>query len=219
MAINEPAAIMINDQMINAGFFGEARWLTQYITPNALEVQRLHSEITAEIPSQDERIIACWKWVASRVRYVTFVNGRLWIAGKSSTQKDLWTLPEMTIRTKVGNCAVKSFLLTSLLRRELPANQVYCVLGNLYNGKAGGHAWLNLRINGTDYTMESTTDQVPALVPSIKTTRYEPVHYFNDVEVLAVPGRTQLVPFTDVYSTWLTDYLHWASIEKDARGA
>jgi hypothetical protein len=108
---------------------------------------------------------------------------------------------------------VKSFLLTSLLRNELPPEQVYCTLGNLYNGKPGGHAWVSLKLDGQEYFMESTTPTAPPLVPASAATRYEPVHYFNDVSVLAVEGRTQMVPMSHCYSTWLSDYLNWAYIQ------
>ncbi|MFA5401487.1 MAG: hypothetical protein WC359_13640 [Dehalococcoidia bacterium] len=213
----EREAIPINDQPVSATFFGEGRWLTDFITPDALEVQALHEKLTKGITEVIERITSCWKWVADQVNYVKFVRGKVWIAGKVSVQDDLWTLPETTIKTRVGNCAVKSFLLTSLLRNELSEDEVACVLGNLYTGRPGGHAWVNVRFGGEEYTMESTTSLVPPLVPSCATDRYEAVHFFNDKKVKAVEGKTQLIPFADVYSTWLSDYLHWASIEGERR--
>ena len=209
--------IKIDDQPIAASFFGEVRRLTDFITPDALEVQDLYEELTQGIKDSTERISACWQWVASKVKYVKFVRGKVWINGKSSVQNDLWTMPEMTVRTLVGNCAVKSFLLASLLRNELPADQVYCALGNLYNGKPGGHAWINLKLDGEDYIMESTTPKAPAMVASHLVERYEAVHFFNDEKVLAVEGKTQLFPYTDVYSSWLSDYLNWAYIHGDRR--
>lgn len=205
--------LRIDDQPIAADFFSQGRWLTDWITPDALEIGELHRNLTKGITAPLERITACWKWVASEVKYVKFVRGRIWINGKSSTQNDLWTLPNTTVHTHVGNCAVKSFLLTSLLRRELPVSQVYCVLGNLYNGKPGGHAWVSLKLDGDDYIMESTMPTGPPLVRKQATQRYEAVHYFNDKVVLAVEDKTQLIPMTACYSTWLSDYLHWAYIE------
>lgn len=209
--------IPIDNQPIDATFFGEMRRLTDWITPDALEVEKLHKRLTEGITSPRDRITACWKWVADQVKYVKFVKGRIWINGRSSVQQDLWLLPESSIHVRVGNCATKSFLLASLLRNELPAEQVHCVLGNLYNGKPGGHAWLNLKLDNADYIMESTTPLVPPLVLSNVTKRYEPVHYFNDEEVLAVEGKTVMVPFTEAYSEWLASYLHWAYIESGGR--
>jgi hypothetical protein len=202
----------INDQPIAASFFGEGRWLTDFITPDEPDVRELYSSVTRGLADPVDRIIALRNWVANRVRYVQFVRGHLWINGKSAIQNDLWTSPSLTIQTKVGNCAVKSFLLTSLLRNELPADRVYCTMGNLYNGKPGGHAWVTVK-NGDEQIMETTVPSAPAMVPAAVATRYESVHYFNDKEVYAVPGRTQLVPMAAVYSTWLERYLKWAYIE------
>ncbi|MGQ9545918.1 MAG: transglutaminase-like domain-containing protein [Dehalococcoidia bacterium] len=205
--------IRIDDQPIEASFFGEVRRLTSFITPVAMEVQELYKKITKDASNTVDKIVACWKWVASRVKYVEFVRGKLTINGKTSVQNDLWTLPETTIKTQVGNCAVKSFLLTSLVRNELSSDQAYCALGNLYNGKPGGHAWCSIKLDSTEYIMESTRPTVPPLVPAHAAQRYEAVHYFNDAKVYAVEGKTQLIPMTACYSSWLSDYLNWAYIE------
>ena len=211
------AMVPIDDQPIAAGLWGEGSWLTDFITPDALDVQALHRQITEGINDRKERILACWKWVASQIKYVKFVKARMWVNGRSSVQDDYWQLPSLTLQTGVGNCAVKSFLLCSLLRNELPADQVYCALGNLYNGKAGGHAWIALNEDNEQYYMESTMPTAPPLVPASAAPRYEAVHYFNDEKVFAVQGKTQLVPFTLCYSTWLETYLHWAYIEGQRR--
>ena len=208
-----PNIIAMDDQPIDASFFGEVRRLTDFITPAALEVQTLYEDLTEGVTGTRDKILACWKWVASQVKYVRFVKGKLWINGIASVQNDLWTLPETTIRTQVGNCAVKSFLLTSLLRNALPPEQVCCALGNLYNGKAGGHAWVKLNLDDEEFVMESTMPTAPPMVPVSAAKRYEAVHYFNDENVQAVEGMTQLVPFTACYSDWLREYLHWAYIE------
>ena len=134
--------------------------------------------------------------------------------GRSSVQRDYWAPPSLTIQTRVGNCAVKSFLLCSLLRNELPADGVYCTLGNLYNGKVGGHAWCTLKLDDGEYVMESTMPTAPPLVPIGAATRYEAVHYFNDKSTYAVDGKTQILPYTLCYSTWLSDYLNWAYIQE-----
>jgi len=205
--------VAINDQPVAASFFGEGKWLTDFVTPEASDVQGLYAYLTKGLTNSIDRITACGKWVANQVRYVQFVKGKIWIEGKSSVQTDLWTYPSMTIKTRVGNCAVKSFLLTSLLRNELPANEVYCILGNLHNGKPGGHAWVALKLPEGEQIMETTVPSAPAMVSAAKATRYESVHYFNDQEVYAVEGRTQLVPMAAVYSTWLGEYLNWLYIQ------
>jgi len=206
--------IKIDDQPIAATFFNEVSRLTEFITPNALEVKDLYHHLTDGINTSRDRILACWHWVAADVKYVKAVRAKIWVEGRSSAQSDLWQLPSMAIMTRVGNCANKAFLLASLLRNELPPNDVYCVLGNLHNGVAGGHAWVQLDLDGEQYTMESTMPTAPPLIPIHQAVRYEAVHFFNDMEVHAVEGRTQLVPFAECYSTWLESYLNWAYINR-----
>jgi len=206
-------ATLIDDQPISATFFGEGRWLTDFVTPNALDIQALHKDITEGLDTLDERLVALHDWVACNIKYTRFVKGKLWVGGKSSAQDDLWSMPSITARVKIGNCANMSFLLASLVRNELPANQVYCVLGNLYNGKPGGHCWVQARLRGADYIMESTRADAPPMVPVTAADRYEVVHLFNDQEAYAIEGKTVMEPFTMCYSTWLRDYLDWAYIK------
>lgn len=209
--------VPIDDQAISAGFFGEGKWLTDYVTPEELEVRNLFNKLTAHEDSLEGKIRACHKWVATQVRYVPFVHAKIIVEGKASDQSDYWQEPAMVIRTKVGNCANKAFLLGSLLRSALPYENVHVALGNLYNGKPGGHAWVEAKVNGRDYISETTRPDVPALVPAETATRYEPVHYFNDKEVFTVPGKTVLQPFANYYSVWLKDYLDWAYIQGGKR--
>jgi len=205
--------IAIDDQPISATFFGEGRWLTDFVTPNASDIRKLHKDLTQGITSLEDRIAALHSYVASKIRYTRFVKGRLSIEGKSSIQDDLWNMPSITARVNVGNCANKAFLMTSLLRQDMPSSQVHCVLGNLYNGKAGGHAWVQVKLGGQDYIIETTRADVPALVLASNADRYEAVHLFNDETAYAIEGRTMMEPMTACYSTWLSDYLDWAYIE------
>lgn len=210
-------AVLIDDQPISASFFGEGKWLSSFITPNALDIKELHNSITKDIAETQDKVLACWKWVADKVRYVKFVRGRLEIEGKASEQEDLWNTPSVTARVKVGNCANKAFLLTSLIRNDLPSNRVHCVLGNLYSDNPGGHAWVQIKgLDGQDLIMESTRSDVNPLVPADTAARYDAVHLFNDKEVFAIPGKTQMIPFTAAYSDWLKDYLDWKYIKGES---
>jgi len=208
------AEMLIDNQPIATTFFGEGRFLTSFITPDALEVRELHNKLIENMSSRDDRILACWEWVANEVRYTPFVKGKLWINGHYSTQDDLWNEPSVTIRVKVGNCANKAFLLTSLLRNELSADEVYCVLGNLYQPKEGGHAWVEVKLSGQSYIMETTRADIKPFIPVGLTDIYEAVIYFNDKTVYAIEGRTVLSPFCSVYAEWLRDYLDWAYIRR-----
>lgn len=210
-------AIPVDDQPMSANFFGAGTWLTDYITPDSPDIQILYKEITRNLNGIEEKSIACWDWVANEVKYQPFLRATVNIAGKVAFQEDYWQMPNLCSRTKIGNCANKAFLLTSLLRNHFEANQVYCVFGNLHNGHETGHAWVEAIVNGTDFILESTRNDVP-MVPTAEAPRYEPIHYFNDKTVLVIPGRTEMVPFAACYSDWLRDYLNWRYIEERNQG-
>lgn len=202
--------ITIDDQPISAGFFGEGKWLSDYVTPEEPDIMMLYEEITKGLSSREEKIVACWDWVANQIKYKSFIKATISVEGKASTQDDYWQTPAMCSKTKVGNCANKAFLLASLLRRELKANQVYTVLGNLVNGHREGHAWVQVNLD-SEYIVEATRNDVPMVLAAVAK-RYEPVHYFNDQTVMAIPGRTVMTPYANAYSEWLRDYLAWSYI-------
>ncbi len=209
-----PTAIAINDQPIEATFFGEGKWLTEFITPNALEVKRLHDKLTDGVDEIGDRVLACWEWVANKVRYVRFVQARIEINGHVSAQEDYWQDPSQVIRTKIGNCANKAFLLCSLLRNELPPERVSAVLGNLnQGGEIGGHAWCEVSLNSHSSILEATRGDMRPMVATDVADMYEPVIYFNDKNLSAIEGRTLLTPFCALYADWLRDYLDFAYIQ------
>jgi transglutaminase-like putative cysteine protease len=206
--------ILTDNQPISARFFGEGKWLNEFITPTNLEVETLYKNLTENASNPVQKISAIRAWVTQKLKYKPFIAGTLTIEGKTNHNSDLWLDPSTTIRTGVGNCANKSFVLVSLLRNEFPDSQVFCVLGNLHSTTSGGHAWGQITIDDQDYVIETTTDKVPPLVPVESAKAYEPVHLFNDNpdRIYVYPGRTVLQPFSAVYSTWLENYLDWAYI-------
>ncbi|MFA5991827.1 MAG: transglutaminase-like domain-containing protein [Candidatus Doudnabacteria bacterium] len=208
---------IVDNQPISARFFGEGRWLTEFITPNNLDVTQLYNQITNGAFDRIERITRLRGWVTDKIKYKPFISGTLRIENNVQTNRDVWMDSALTIRTRVGNCANKAFLLASLLRRELSDTEVFCVFGNLYNSpnsdQAGGHAWVQVLYDDNFYILESTTKKVPPMVLAERATRYEAVHLFNDQRVYVVPGRTALQPFSAVYSQWLENYLDYAYIE------
>ena len=205
--------ISIDDQPISATFFKEGRWLTEFVTPDSMEIKELYGELTKGLPSGAARVEALHRWVSTEVKYKDFIKAKLWVEGKSSTNPDVWLSPSLTKQVKIGNCANKSFLLASLLRNELSPGEVHVVLGNLYNGKPGGHAWVQVKLNDRAFIVESTRPDVPAMVPAAIADRYEAVHFFNDKTAYAIEGRTIMLPMTRCYSTWLKDYLDWSYIQ------
>lgn len=209
----EANVLPIDDQPISATFFDEGRWLSDFVTPDEPDIIKLWQKITKGLYTSGDRITACWDWVANQVKYKNFIRAEIKIEGKYSFQDDFWQTPAMCAKTLVGNCCNKAFLLASLLRNELESDQVYCVLGNLFNGTEGGHAWVEVDIGSCCYIVEATRNDVPMIITD-QAERYQPVHYFNDKGVLAVPGRTVMTPFQACYSDWLRDYLQWSYIRR-----
>jgi transglutaminase-like putative cysteine protease len=204
--------IPIDDQPIAATFFDEAHWLSDFVTPNQPDILTLWERITRGITNQNERIVAAWDWVANQVAYKPFIKASIQVEGVTSYQDDYWATPSQVTKIRVGNCANKAFLLTSLLRNELGPDQVYTVLGNLFNGHASGHAWVQVNTGNGEFVVEATRNDVPMLAVA-RADRYAPVHYFNDKTVLAVPGRTVMTPMAACYSEWLRDYLNFSYIQ------
>ena len=212
----EPEAIAIDDQPISSSFFGVGGWLTDYITPNAFEVRQLYEELIAGIEDLEQQVTALWDWVASEVKYVPFVSGSLRIGNYTSRQRDVWMPPSMVIKTRLGNCANKAFLLTSLVRNLLPPTNVFCVLGNLHQPGEGGHAWVEVTLDDIDYILETTHADMVPFTERIKQDIYEDVIYVNDQGTYALEGRTLIQPFCAVYAEWLKDYLNWTYINSRA---
>lgn len=203
----------INDQPIASSFFNEGRWLTDFVTPDALEVQELYDELTEGLATIQEKMEALRYWVASEIKYTHYVWGKIQIGNKISVQRDLWQTPSMAIQTRIGNCANKAFLLASLLRNAMPADDVKVVFGNLHQPGEGGHAWVEVNLNGTAYILETTREDMAPSVATSKADIYEPVIHFNDKTVSVIPDRTLLQPFCRVYTDWLKKYLDWSYIE------
>jgi transglutaminase-like putative cysteine protease len=128
-------------------------------------------------------------------------------------KNDYWMTPSQVSRVKIANCFNKSILLASLVRRELPAEDVHVVIGNLNQPDPGGHSWVQVFVDGNDYIMESTRGDMQPLISYHVAEIYEDIIHFNDRSVSVIPARTLLTPFADVYANWLRDYLDWAFIE------
>lgn len=161
--------------------FGEATWLTDFITPDNPDVMLRYDELTHDINSTYDRILSLWQNVAN-IPYREFVGARISVDGRSSYQKDTWLYPAEVIRLAPrANCSNKSFLLTSLLLNELPEQQVKCVLGHLRLDGIGAHAWVEIELDGSNYILEGTQPNIEkAIIPASLAGAYEPVVYFSN---------------------------------------
>jgi hypothetical protein len=198
-----------DNQAINARPGGDAVWITDFITPSNPDVVLLHQKLTSDIAYQQDRILACWRYVA-HIPYRETVRATLNIAGRSYSQSDAWLYPSEMIRlAPVGNCANKSFLLTSLLRNELPDTAVRCALGHLQYDGIGAHAWVSVDMPDGEHYLEATVENLErALIPADRVGAYEPVMYFNDTGVWTVSDTDILNEhFGFCAIPWLKSYL------------
>jgi len=196
----------IDNQPIIASPFGESRWLTEWVTPDNLEIQAEYEKITEGLVTSWDRVIACFNRVL-RIPYTEAVKVKVSVDGRTFIQKDTWLDPAQALRAGTRlNCANRSFLLASLLRQEYPPDRVWVVLGNLNMDGLGGHAWVVLR-NSQDYILETTSPSIRYPIAA-DSPAHEDVIYFNDKEVRAIPDRQIREPFSKCWChPLLEDYL------------
>lgn len=208
------AAVPADDQPIggdrpgSATAFGEVNRLTEYITPENPDIQNKYDQLTSTLSSIEDKIITCLRYVAS-YPYTQSVRVKSNVMGITRVRNDVWLLPAQAMHAPKLNCANRSFFLVSLLRQELPADQLWTVCGNLNVDHQDGHAWCMVRLD-RDYILEPTNESVKTkLIPFEDTTMYEDIVYFNDNEVRVVPGKQIREPFSACFNCipWLGDYL------------
>jgi len=201
-------AIPCDDQPINgATLMGENRFLTSWITPNSLEIKEKYRELTTNIISQRDRITALWSYVKD-IPYIQFVPTSTRVAGKVYQQNDTWLDPAQAIKAKRLNCFNKSVLLSSLLRQELPPEQVYVCLNNVEYDGIDGHAVSYLQLD-EHYLLETTN---PGIKSPFLLARdmdiYNAVLFFNDKGVYNVPDIALREPLGFCCLPFLCDYVN-----------
>jgi len=192
----------------SATLFGESKWLVEWITPNDLSVQEKYEQLTSGLSSLEDKIMACLRYVCD-FPYTRFVKVETRVDGRRFVQNDAWLPPAQAMQTPKINCANRTFLLASLLRQEMPPEDVWVVMGNLNVDGQDGHAWPMAKLYGQQYMLEPTNARVKArLIPIDLASMYEDVLYFNDLEVRAIPERKVREPFTACYYClpFLSDY-------------
>lgn len=207
-------AIQCPDQPIggehgSATLFGEPKWLAEWVTPRDLSVQEKYEQLTSGLSSPEEKIIACLRYVCD-FPYTRFIRVETRVDGITFVQRDAWLEPSQAMQTPKINCANRSFILASLLRQEMPPEDVWVVMGNLNVDGQDGHAWDMVRLYGKQYMLEPTNARVKAsLIPIDLASGYEDVLYFNDYEVKAIPERKVREPFSACYYClpFLSDYV------------
>ncbi|KKN52929.1 hypothetical protein LCGC14_0607300 [marine sediment metagenome] len=181
-----PTLIVADNQPIDARF-GDSIWLTSFITPNNPDVRLKYLEITQGILATNDKIDALWRYVAE-FKYKPIISSTLSTPGRKLHQEDTWFFPAEAMLLANLNCANRAFLLTSLLKNELPVpGQVYSVFGELTHNGIGNHAWVQAQIEGRLYILEATiTDKARAIIPASTLDIYKGKVYFDEETVYAV---------------------------------
>ncbi len=175
-------------------FAGEAHRITEWITPNAVDVLDVFSEVAATDPK--ETLLNCWRWINDNIAYPTDPIGRTvdsqelisFGALRYINSIDFWQWPCETIaraklarsknRKALGDCDDVAFAFVSIMRNQLSLQDAYCVIGYYNNDKPSGHAWAKCRLDGAWYIIDLTV-QAGSF---IDLSRYDEYLYFNDME-------------------------------------
>lgn len=199
----------IGGEHSSATLFGESKWLGEWVTPHDLTIQETYERVTAGLSSLEDKIIASLKYVCG-FPYKRFISVETRVDNRSFVQKDAWLSPAQATQSPKLNCANRAFLLASLLRQEMPPEDVWVAMGNLNVDGQDGHAWDMIKLYGEQYMLEPTSSKVEAsLIPIDLASTYEDVLYFNDFEVRAIPERKVREPFSSCYYClpFLSDYV------------
>ena len=177
-----------DNQPVNARH-GDMAWITDFITPRNPSVQLQYQALTSGLESFRDRVRALWGYVSS-IPYKETIASQLWAGSHNFVQKDTWFYPAEEMVVGKGNCANKAFLMTSLLKNELPGpGQVFCVIGNLVLDRVGAHAWVEANIGGVQAVIETTTRRGDhAFVLKECAEAYQPMVYFDDQTVYKADG-------------------------------
>jgi len=204
--------VRTDDQPVNgATLLGETKFLTSWVSQDSPEIQEKHRQLTQGISDQRQRITALWNYV-KRIPYIQFVRTKISVDGRTFEQPDTWLEPGQAITfTSAGgklNCFNKSTLLASLLRQELPPENVWVCLNNVNVDGIDGHAVTYLRL-GDDYILETTNPGIKnPFMPASSGDIYEAVAWFNDQQVVCIPGSQLREPLGTCCIRWLEDYIN-----------
>ena len=146
-------------------------------------------------------IWCCWKWVTQNIQYPVgspnvndyhhqdaFLGNRPFalsnsLPAESSTAFDFWEYPfELLEPPMIGDCEERAFLLCSMLRNSMAANDIWVAMGLWMTFP---HAWVVVNGNGTKYVLETTLINIPGDPWQIpEQYPYHPIIYFNDESVI-----------------------------------
>lgn len=187
----------MQDIIISDRRFAEERHsITDWVTPNAAEVQDLFPQLQQLTPL--DTTIAVWQWIEDHVSYPytrcgKHIDHQKLIAFRTFyyvNVGDFWNFPcEVIARARAagqagkkiaGDCEDRAVVVASILRNQLSPSEVYVAIGNYLYPTPSGHAWVKCQLDGFWYIVDPT---LPAGMAAYESD-YDEYVLFNDVEVI-----------------------------------
>jgi len=154
-----------HDLGANVRYNGQYVPIRQLVTPNDPTVRQV-ADILSQTP---DFIAAAQQFVNEFINYYREPG-------------DFWSMPAEVIDLERGDCDCMAILLCSILRTRIPAEKVYCAVGEWgFDGITDGHMWVVIDGgNGKDRILESTAPPERSI-----TGVYVTKAIFNDVYAYA----------------------------------
>jgi hypothetical protein len=177
----EPKLTEYDDLLANVRYDNRFHSIRNLVQPYDPEVVK----VAALMHQTGDFIRACHEFVHAFTTYEMEVG-------------DYWRTPAESLALRRIDCDDSAILLCSLLRRYLPADQVFCAAGIWINPKErGGHMWVRVNLPGEEpQILESTGAHNMSAYGT-----YEISILFNDEYAFATPRGLKefgLIPTEDV---------------------
>ena len=141
---------------------------------------------TLDDEDEDQFILNAWNYVGRNITYEA-IGSDINFDGQTISCLYCWTV-DQTLARGIGNCVCKSSVLASILLNRLPPSRVHMVIGGFALDHVGGHAYLLVDRNGTQYVVEATAPPKaqPWVPASSVATIYLPYAVFSPIDFRCV---------------------------------
>ncbi|QIF00758.1 transglutaminase domain-containing protein [Roseimicrobium sp. ORNL1] len=183
--------------MVAPGMDGRYRYVNEFLEGYKPPVKHLND------PSRRVELMTIWQTVTAGCRYTTDI-GSIQHSSKGGPAREIWQTARETEKLGRGDCEDSAILLTDwLLARGFDAR---VALGLLLGPGGGGHAWVVVRLDNTEYLLEPTEGANGAqrlLTISEAGPRYAPLVLFDRNSFYIRPQPTRWDGSYWSESTWM----------------
>jgi hypothetical protein len=157
---------------------------SDFFQPQTVSAQA--TDLYQEGMTEDEFILAAWQWVGSTITYEP-IGSDIDFNGELIKCLYCWTVDQTLARGK-GNCVCKSAVLASILLNYINPERIHMVIGGFSLDGVGGHCWVTVNRNGTDYILEATATpkDPPWMAADLMSEIYIPYAVFSQVDFSCV---------------------------------